>query len=148
MTDSVVQHPIMRLLDNFWCFRRFLNCLLMVPHASDMDSWILVLLFCQNALVLLATLHCWTWIDLFTMLLHSNILSLPTAGCCAVQWAMWKGGGLTSRGRPNSSQNYLLLGFLLPIRPCPKAPLVMKQLLPPIFLFHFSPWLEFLFKLL
>ena len=38
--------------------------------------------------------------------------SSPT-GCCAVQWAMWKGGGLTSRDRLNSSENYLLLGFLL-----------------------------------
>ena len=38
--------------------------------------------------------------------------SLPT-GCCAVQWAMWKGGGLTSRDRLDSSENYLLLGFLL-----------------------------------
>ena len=38
--------------------------------------------------------------------------SSPT-GCCAVQWAMWKGGGLTSRDRLDSSENYLLLGFLL-----------------------------------
>ena len=42
----------------------------------------------------------------------ANMSSLPT-GCCAVQWAMWKGGGLTSRDRLNSSENYLLLGFLL-----------------------------------
>ena len=41
-----------------------------------------------------------------------NMSSLPT-GCCAVQWAMWKGGGLTSRDRLDSSENYLLLGFLL-----------------------------------
>ena len=41
-----------------------------------------------------------------------NMSSSPT-GCCAVQWAMWKGGGLTSRDRLNSSENYLLLGFLL-----------------------------------
>ena len=27
-----------------------------------------------------------------------NMLSLPT-GWCAAQWAMWKGGGLTSRDR-------------------------------------------------
>ena len=33
--------------------------------------------------------------------------------CCLVQWAMGKGGGLTSRDRLNSSENYLLLGFLL-----------------------------------
>ena len=46
---------------------------------------------------------------------QTNMSSLPT-GCCAVQWAMWKGGGLTSRDRPNSSENYLLLGFLL-VRP-------------------------------
>ena len=38
--------------------------------------------------------------------------SSPT-GCCAVQWAMWKGGGLTSRDRLDSSENNLLLGFLL-----------------------------------
>ena len=41
-----------------------------------------------------------------------NMSSSPT-GCCAVQWAMWKGGGLTSRDRLDSSENYLLLGFLL-----------------------------------
>ena len=41
-----------------------------------------------------------------------NMSSSPT-GCCAVQWAMWKGGGLTSCDRLNSSENYLLLGFLL-----------------------------------
>ena len=29
---------------------------------------------------------------------------------------MWKGGGLTSRDRLNSSENYLLLGFLLAIQ--------------------------------
>ena len=29
-------------------------------------------------------------------------------------------------------------------RPCPKAPLVMKQLLPPILLFHFLPSFKFL----
>ena len=52
------------------------------------------------------------------MILHiflaplANMSSSPT-GCCAVQWAMWKGGGLTSRDRLNSSENYLLLGFLL-----------------------------------
>ena len=38
--------------------------------------------------------------------------SSPT-GCCAVQWAMWKGGGLTSCDRLDSSENYLILGFLL-----------------------------------
>ena len=38
--------------------------------------------------------------------------SSPT-GCCAVQWDMWKGGGLTPRDWLNSSENYLLLGFLL-----------------------------------
>ena len=43
---------------------------------------------------------------------RTNMSSSPT-GCCAVQWAMWKGGGLTSRDRLNSSENYLLLGFLL-----------------------------------
>ena len=42
----------------------------------------------------------------------ANMSSSPT-GCCAVQWAMWKGGGLTSRDRLDSSENYLLLGFLL-----------------------------------
>ena len=44
--------------------------------------------------------------------LQLNMSSLPT-GCCAVQWAMWKGGGLTCRDRLISSENYLLLGFLL-----------------------------------
>ena len=38
--------------------------------------------------------------------------SSPT-GCRAAQWAMWKGGDITSRDRLNSSENYLLLGFLL-----------------------------------
>ena len=38
--------------------------------------------------------------------------SSPT-GCCAVQWAMWKGGGLTSRDRLDNSENYMVLGFLL-----------------------------------
>ena len=38
--------------------------------------------------------------------------SLPTL-CCAVQWAMWKGGGLTSHDRLSRSESYLLLGFLL-----------------------------------
>ena len=33
--------------------------------------------------------------------------------CCAVQWAMWKGEGLSSRDRLNRSENYLPLGFLL-----------------------------------
>ena len=33
----------------------------------------------------------------------------------AVQWARWKGGGLTSRDRLNRSENYVLLGFLLVI---------------------------------
>ena len=32
---------------------------------------------------------------------------------------------------------------ILNSRPCPKAPLVMKQLLPPIFLLNFSPWFNF-----
>ena len=41
-----------------------------------------------------------------------NMSSLPTA-CSAVQWAIWKGGGLTSRDRLKSSDNYMLLGFLL-----------------------------------
>ena len=41
-----------------------------------------------------------------------NMLSSST-GCCAVQWAIWKGGCLTSRDRLTSSENYLLLGFLL-----------------------------------
>ena len=40
---------------------------------------------------------------------YANMSSSPT-GCCAVQW---KGGGPTSRDRLNSSENYLLLGFLL-----------------------------------
>ena len=40
-------------------------------------------------------------------------MSPSPTGCCAVQWAMWKGGGLTSRDRLDSSENYLLLGFLL-----------------------------------
>ena len=40
-------------------------------------------------------------------------MSSSATGCCAVQWAMWKGGGLTSRDRLNSSENYLLLGFIL-----------------------------------
>ena len=44
--------------------------------------------------------------------LNTNMQSSPT-GCCALQWAMWKGGGLTSRDRLNSSENYLLLGCLL-----------------------------------
>ena len=44
--------------------------------------------------------------------IRGNMSSSPT-GCCAVQWAMWKGGGLTSCDRLNSSENYLLLGFLL-----------------------------------
>ena len=46
------------------------------------------------------------------MAVFVNMSSSPT-GCCAVQWAMWKGGGLTSRDRLDSSENYLLLGFLL-----------------------------------
>ena len=41
-----------------------------------------------------------------------NMSSSPTE-CSAVQWAMWKGWGLTSSDRLNSSENYLLLGFLL-----------------------------------
>ena len=42
-----------------------------------------------------------------------NMSSSPN-GCSAVQWAMWKGeGGLTSRDRANSSENNLLLSFLL-----------------------------------
>ena len=48
----------------------------------------------------------------FSYQLQINMSSLPT-GCCAIQWAMWKGGGLTSCDRLNSSENYLLLGFLL-----------------------------------
>ena len=43
---------------------------------------------------------------------NSNMSSSPT-GCCALQWALWKRGGLTSRDRLNRSENYLLLGFLL-----------------------------------
>ena len=38
----------------------------------------------------------------------ANMLPLPT-GCCAVHWAMWKGGGLTSCDRLFISDNYLLL---------------------------------------
>ena len=45
--------------------------------------------------------------------LAGNNMSSSPSGCCAVQWAMWKGGGLTSRDRLNRSENYLLLGFLL-----------------------------------
>ena len=48
----------------------------------------------------------------FFLVVAINMSSSPT-GCCAVQWAMRKGGGLTSRDRLNSSENYLLLGFLL-----------------------------------
>ena len=51
--------------------------------------------------------------------------SSPT-GCSAVQWAMWKGGGLTSRDRLNSSENYLLLGFLL-VRPSQTFLLLVRQ---------------------
>ena len=40
------------------------------------------------------------------------VSSLPT-GCFAAQWAMWKGEGLTSCDRLNSSEDYLMLGFLL-----------------------------------
>ena len=29
------------------------------------------------------------------------------------QWAIWKGGGLTSHDRPNRLENYLLLGLLV-----------------------------------
>ena len=54
-----------------------------------------------------------------------NMSSSPT-GCCAVQWAMWKGGGLTSRDRANSSENYLLLGFLL-VKPSQAVLLLVKQ---------------------
>ena len=56
-----------------------------------------------------------------------NMSSLPT-GCCAVQcqWAMWKGGGLTSRGRLNSSENNLVLGFLL-VRPVQTFLLLVRQ---------------------
>ena len=54
-----------------------------------------------------------------------NMSSSPT-GCCAVQWAMWKGGGLTFRDRLNSSENYLLLGFLL-VRPVQTFLLLVKQ---------------------
>ena len=43
-----------------------------------------------------------------------NMLSFPT-GYCAVQWAMWKRGGLTSRDRLYSSESYLLICFLLEI---------------------------------
>ena len=54
-----------------------------------------------------------------------NMSSSPT-GCCAVQWAMWKGGGLTSRDRLYSSENYLLLGFLL-VRPVQTFLLLVRQ---------------------
>ena len=49
-----------------------------------------------------------SWWDL----VYLNMSSLPT-GFCAVQWAMWKGGGFTCLDRFNSSENYLLIGFLL-----------------------------------
>ena len=55
----------------------------------------------------------------------ANMSSSPT-GCCAVQWAMQKGGGLTSRDRLNSSENYLLLGFLL-VRPVQTFLLLVRQ---------------------
>ena len=54
-----------------------------------------------------------------------NMSSSPT-GCSAVQWAMWKGGGLTSRDRLDSSENYLLLGFLL-ARPSQTFLLLVRQ---------------------
>ena len=54
-----------------------------------------------------------------------NMTSLPT-GCCAVQRAMWKGGGLTSRDRLNSSENYLLLGILLAV-PSQTVLLLVRQ---------------------
>ena len=41
-----------------------------------------------------------------------NMLPLPTR-CCAVQWAIWKGGGLTAHDRPTRSEKYLLLGLIL-----------------------------------
>ena len=41
-----------------------------------------------------------------------NMSSLPTR-FCAIQCAMWKGGCLSSRHRLNTSDNYLLPGFLL-----------------------------------
>ena len=45
-------------------------------------------------------------------LVIDNMLLLPTT-YCAVQWAVWKGGELTSRERHNRSEKYLLLAFLL-----------------------------------
>ena len=53
-------------------------------------------------------------------------MSSSLTGCCAVQWAMWKGGGLTSRDRLDSSENYLLLGFLL-VRLSQTALLLVRQ---------------------
>ena len=55
----------------------------------------------------------------------TNMSSSPT-GCCAVQWAMWKGGGLNSHDRANSSESYLLLGFLL-VKPSQAVLLLVKQ---------------------
>ena len=56
---------------------------------------------------------------------YINMSSSPT-GCCAVQWATWKGVGLTSRDRLNRPGNYLLLGFLL-ARPSHSLLLLVRQ---------------------
>ena len=90
-----------------------------VLHLSIMKStvpyyYILFSAVLYCSLLFSTVLHCSL---LLSTVLHwyplsSNMLFSPT-GCCAVQWAMWNGGGLTSRDSLNRSENYLLLGFLL-----------------------------------
>ena len=56
----------------------------------------------------------------------ANMSSLPTA-CCAILWAMWKGGVLTSCDMFNRSENNLLLGLLL-VMPSHFVLLLVRQL--------------------
>ena len=79
----------------------------LAPKTTNMCLTSVDFVFITTLPKLLHYVHYYT-----TTLLNYNMSSSPS-GCCAVQWAMWKGGGLTSRDRLNSSENYLRLGFLL-----------------------------------
>ena len=47
-------------------------------------------------------------ISMQCVVVSANMSLLPN-GCSAVQWAMWKGGSLTSHDRLYRSENYLVL---------------------------------------
>ena len=101
--------------------------------------------------------HVSTWayyVAYSTLMCHtSSVVFPPTCKQCRVYWTV----ALTGPQRPCSCvlileqlygapvQLHGASALVLSSRPCPKAPLVMKQLLPPIFLFHLVKSFRFFF---